>query len=68
MSASDLHTPLPWFIEQNNSTCVRGTEELYSLVYSYWHQGNTIYETVAENLELADAEFILEAIKSFSSK
>lgn len=59
---ADLHTPLPWDIVPNGAGCVRGTEHLFSLVHRYQTKNMLVSETVAENLELADAETIVKAM------
>lgn len=56
-------TPGPWELAENTpGLCVRGTEHLYSIVRRQTLNGMTVVTTIAENLCLADAEFILAKV------
>lgn len=68
---ADLFTPLPWTVVANDpricvrgteTLYIRGTETLYSLVHTYLAKGCRVHTTIAENLELADAETIVKAM------
>jgi len=56
------HTPGSWKIEKNDHRlCIRGTENFYSIFSTKSQNGDTISETVAENVEKQDAELIAVA-------
>lgn len=62
MESKGKWTPRPWEVRQNDlRLCVKGTEHLFSIVHSYPHGTSTIVETIAENLELADAQVMAAA-------
>lgn len=52
-----------WEIEKNDPRlCVKGTEHLYSIVTKHKDGNCLVIVTIAENLELSDAELIIKKV------